>query len=359
MDKVTEQMKKLTELDGISGDEREVGRELENLLAPHADEVVRDRLGSVFGKKAGKVSGPKILLAGHLDEVGFMVTQITEGGYLRFTPVGGWWSHNLLSQRVAVRTEQGKLLGLIGSKAPHLLTNEERAKVILLKELFVDIGASSRAEAEEMGVRVGDPVSPVSEFTTLRNGELWMGKALDNRAGCLLAAEVLRRLSEEGISHPNEVYAGGTVQEEVGLRGAATAARMIEPDIAFALDVCTSYDTPGMESYAGSCGIGKGPVLSVLDSTMIAHRGLLKLVTDTAKELSIPLQFETSMAGGTDAGRFHINGAGCPSLALGFAVRYLHSHNSVMAKQDFEQAADLMVAVIRKLDRTAVEAILR
>ncbi|QYR19429.1 M42 family metallopeptidase [Paenibacillus sp. sptzw28] len=352
MDAMTQMMKQLTETDGVPGHEREVRTVMQEYLQPLSDEIVKDRLGGVLGKKTGRADGPKVLLAGHLDEIGFMVTQITPKGFLRFHQLGGWWPHNVLSQRVKVKTRKGEYIGIIGSKAPHILKKEEREKVMELKDLYIDIGAKDEEDAKEMGVRPGDWIVPVSEFTTMRGGELWVGKALDNRAGCALAVEVLKRL--QNGEHPNIVYAGATVQEEVGLRGAGTVANLVEPDIAFALDVGIAYDTPGNESQHMACNVGDGPLVLLFDASMVPHTGLRDLVMDTAEENGIKVQVDALSGGGTDAGKFHTSGIGCPSLVVGFATRYIHSHNAIMSKSDFDQAAALLTAVIKKLDRDKV-----
>ncbi|MFB5762484.1 M42 family metallopeptidase [Paenibacillus medicaginis] len=352
MDEMTRMMKELTETDGVSGFEGNVKDKMLEYLQPLTEEIVKDRLGSVLGKKTGDSTGPKVLLAGHLDEIGFLVTAITPKGFLRFQQLGGWWPHSVLSQRVKVKTRKGDYIGIVGSKPPHILDKAEREKVVPLKNMYIDIGAKDAEDAKAMGVRPGDWIVPVSEFMTMRNDELWVGKALDNRAGCALAVEVLKRLQND--SHPNIIYAGATVQEEVGLRGAVTVANAVQPDIAFALDVGVAYDTPGNESQHTVSNIGEGPLVLLFDASMIPHTGLRDLVMDTAEELSIPVQVDVMPGGGTDGGKFHISGIGCPTLSVGFPVRYIHSHNGVMSRQDFDQAAALLTAVIKKLDRDKV-----
>ena len=347
-------MRDLSNADGVPGFEKEVRAKMNDYLAPLSDEIVKDRLGGILGKKTGDANGPRVLVAGHMDEVGFMVTSITKGGFLRFQPLGGWFAPVMQAHRVKVKTRKGDYVGLIGGvKPPHLLTPAEREKVLPISEMFIDIGASSKEEAEEMGVRPGDAIVPMAEFFTMRGGDLWAGKALDNRAGCALAIDVLQKL--QGQQHPNTVYAGATVQEEVGLRGATTAAHLVQPDIAFALDVGLAVDTPGFEPDRVTNHIGDGPLLFVYDATMVPHVGLRDLVLDTAEELGIPVQYESMPGGGTDAGRFHSNGIGCPSRVIGFATRYIHTHTAVMARRDFELASQLLTAVIQKLDAKTVE----
>jgi putative aminopeptidase FrvX len=349
MDTTTEMMKELTEANGVSGFEHEVRAKMEKYLKPLAEELLHDRLGSVIGKKVGDANGPRILVAGHLDEVGFIVTHITDKGFLRFEALGGWWAHSVLAQRVTIQSRQGEYVGVIGAKAPHALTVEERTKVLPLKEMFIDVGAQSREEVAEMGIRLGDPIVPVSAFFTMRKGELWGGKALDNRAGCAVAVEVLKQL--QGEVHPNVVYSGATVQEEVGLRGAETIANLIQPDLAFAIDVGLAYDTPGFEKAPSVCNVGEGPLLTLLDRTLIPHTGLRNWVIDVAEKLAIPLQYEVMTGGGTDGGKFHLAGIGCPTVVIGFPTRYIHSHNAIMSKQDFAQAVTLVVALIKKMDQ--------
>jgi putative aminopeptidase FrvX len=355
MDRLTSMLKILTEADGVPSYEGEVKRIVEQYLLPLSSEIKRDRLGSIVGKKVGNADGPRVLLAGHLDEVGFMVTHITDQGFIRFQQLGGWWPHTLPSQRVKVKTRKGDYIGVIGSKAPHVLKPEERKKVLELKDLFIDVGAKDREDAEKMGIRLGDPIIPVSEFFTMRDGELWVGKALDNRAGCALAIEVMQRLQDE--EHPNIVYGGATVQEEVGLRGAQTLANLIQPEIAFALDVGIANDTPGFGKDQPPNHVGKGPLLVLADATMVGHPKLRRLVLDVAEEKEISIQFDTLMGGGTDGGKFHLAGIGCPTVVIGFATRYIHSHNSIMSRKDFEQAATLLTEVVKRLDRKTVEEI--
>lgn len=353
MDDTAKMMKALSEVDGVPGYEREVRAKVEEYLAPVSEEILKDRLGGVVGKKTGTADGPRVLVAGHLDEVGWMVTYVTEEGFLRFSPLGGWWTNVMLAQRVRVKGSKGDVVGIIGSKAPHILTPEERGKAVPIKDMFIDIGARDRADVEAMGIRPGDPITPAADFFEMRDGELWAGKALDNRAGVAVALQVLKLLQNE--SHPNVVYSGATVQEEVGTRGAATLANLVKPDIAIACDVGLAYDTPGFDNHPADCNVGDGPLVLLLDATMIPHAGLRHLVFDTAKELGINVQTDALTGGGTDAAKFHLNNIGCPSIAIGFATRYIHSHTAVMSRKDFEQAAELIAAVIKKLDSKTVE----
>ncbi|WP_028775362.1 M42 family metallopeptidase [Shimazuella kribbensis] len=340
-------LQRLTEANGVSGYEHEVREIVRDELQQFDVPIVGDGLGSIFGEKRGTSDKPRILLAGHLDEVGFMVSEITKSGYLRFSPLGGWWSQVLLSQRVTIMAGSRKYTGVIGSKAPHVLSAEERNKIYPIKEMYIDVGAHSDSQIKEWGIRIGDPIVPICPFEILPDHDTILAKALDNRMGCYVALEVLRRLQVE--EHPNTVIAGATVQEEVGLRGAQTAAYAIDPDISFAIDVGIAEDAPGQENLLHP-KMGNGPVITFLDATMIPNIGLRDLVLDTAEENRIPIQHETMLGGGTDAGRFHVNKRGVPSLVVGVAARYIHSHVSMVSKKDVENVVELMVKVIQKLD---------
>lgn len=353
LDETLLMLKDLTDAKGIPGNEREVREVMKKYITPLADEVTTDGLGSLIAKKVGKEGGPKIMVAGHLDEVGFMITQIDDKGFLRFQPVGGWWGQVMLAQRVTIVTRKGDVTGIIGSKPPHVLSAEARKKPVEIKDMFIDIGASSRDEAQEWGVRPGDMVVPYFEFTVMNNEKMLLAKAWDNRIGCAIAIDVLRQL--QGTDHPNVVYGVGAVQEEVGLRGAKTAAAKIQPDIGFAVDVGIAGDTPGITEREAMSKMGKGPQVVIYDASLVAHKGLRDFVTDTAEELNIPFQYESIPGGGTDAGSIHLTHNGVPALAITIATRYIHSHAAMLHRDDYENAVKLIVEVIKRLDREAVD----
>lgn len=354
-DKLHEMFKELTETPGAPGHEGPVREVMKKYISPYADEIYTDNLGSLIAKQAGGEEGPKIMVAGHLDEVAFMVTMITDKGFLRFQPLGGWWEQVMLAQRVSVLTRKGTIEGVIGSTPPHILSPEARKKPVDKKNMFIDIGASSREEAEEFGVRPGDTIVPICPFTVMKNPKLLMAKAWDNRIGCAIAIEVLRRLKEE--NHPNIVYGVGTVQEEVGLRGAQTSVNAVGPDISFAVDVGIAGDTPGIKREDAQSKLGGGPQLLLYDASMIPHRGLRDFVIATADECGIPYQFDTVAGGGTDAGRLHLHNQGVPSMVVSIATRYIHSHAAILHQDDFENAVKLLVEVIKRLDKSKVEEI--
>lgn len=355
LDETLTMLKDLTDAKGIPGNEKEARDVMKKYIQPFADEITTDGLGSLIAKKVGNENGPKIMVAGHLDEVGFMVTKIDDKGFLRFQTVGGWWSQVMLAQRVTVVTNKGDITGVIGSKPPHVLSPEVRKKPYEIKDMFIDIGATSREEAMEWGVLPGDMVVPYFEFTVMNNEKLMLAKAWDNRIGCAIAIDVLKNLKNE--DHPNIVYGVGNVQEEVGLRGAKTAAMKIKPDIGFGVDVGIAGDTPGISEKEALSKMGEGPQIILYDASMVSHKGLRDMVVGVAEELNIPYQFDAIPGGGTDAGSIHLTANGVPSLAITIATRYIHSHAAMLHRDDYENAVKLITEVIKRLDRETVDKI--
>jgi putative aminopeptidase FrvX len=344
--------KTLTELPGAPGNEHLVRNFMREQLSPYADEIIQDKLGSIFAVKKGNETGPRIMVAGHMDEVGFMVTAITDNGMLRFQPLGGWWSQVLLAQRVQIMTDNGPIIGVIGSIPPHLLDDSKRNKPMEIKNMLIDIGADDREDAIRIGIKPGQSILPICPFTPMANDKKILAKAWDNRYGCGLAIELLQELKD--VTLPNILYSGATVQEEVGLRGAQTAATMINPDIFFALDASPANDMTGKKSEFGQ--LGKGTLLRILDRSMVTHRGMKEFILDTAESHQIPYQYFVS-PGGTDAGRVHQTNEGVPSAVIGICSRYIHTHASIIHIDDYAAAKELLVKLVKACDQTTVETI--
>ncbi|MDC3415802.1 M42 family metallopeptidase [Aquibacillus salsiterrae] len=342
--------KTLTELPGASGNEHAVRGFMKTELEKYSDEVVQDRLGGVFGVKHG--NGPKVMVAGHMDEVGFMVTKVTKNGMIRFQPLGGWWSQVLLAQRVQVITDSGPILGVIGSIPPHNLTPEQRNKPMDQKNMLIDIGADDEEDAKKIGIKPGQQIVPITPFTPMANEKKILAKAWDNRYGCGLAIELLKEVKD--ITLPNQLFAGATVQEEVGLRGAQVAANMIEPDIFYALDASPANDMAGDDKEFGQ--LGKGALLRIFDRSMITHRGIRDFVLDTAESNQIPYQYFISQ-GGTDAGRVHVSNKGVPSAVIGICSRYIHTHASIIHIDDYAAAKELLVTLVKSTDNNTLSQI--
>ncbi|WP_339228450.1 M42 family metallopeptidase [Oceanobacillus sp. FSL K6-2867] len=345
-----ELFKNLTELQGAPGNEHLVRSFMKKELEKYADEIIQDNLGGVFGVKHGE--GPRVMVAGHMDEVGFMVTQITDNGMLRFQPLGGWWNQVMLAQRVQVMTDNGPVIGVIGSIPPHLLTEAQRKKPMEIKNMLIDIGADDREDAEKIGVRPGDSIVPVTPFEPMANNKKILAKAWDNRYGCGLAIELMKELQHETL--PNQLFSGATVQEEVGLRGAQVAANMIGPDIYYALDASPANDASGDKKAFGQ--LGKGALLRIFDRTMITHRGIREFVLDTAESNNIPYQYFISQ-GGTDAGRVHLSGDGVPSAVIGICSRYIHTSASIIHVDDYAAAKELLVKLVKTTDQNMLDEI--
>ena len=351
MDRTEQLLKEITEASGVPGYEADVRA----IMRQHLEEVAvieQDKMGSFIGSHVGAGDRPRVMLAGHMDEIGFMVKMVTKDGFLKFVPLGGWWDQVILGHRVVVETAQGDVVGVLGAKPPHLLEGEERKKVVQKKDMYIDVGARSEEEIREMGVRPGDPIIPVSEFTIMANPHFYLSKAFDDRLGCALAIQALRRLASDG--HPNAVYAVGTVQEEVGTRGAKTSSYAIDPDVGIVLEVDIAGDVPGIKPEESPVKMGGGPTLLVYDARMIPNLKLRDLVIATAEELDIPLQFSTMPGGATDGAQIHLHNEGVPSVVIGVPTRHIHSHNAILCRDDYDQALDLVVALVQKLDGATV-----
>ena len=356
MDRTEKLLKEITETPGISGYESEVRAVMRRYLEPVA-KIERDRMGSIIGIQRGTEEAPRVMLAGHMDEVGFLVKLVTQEGFIKFVTVGGWWDQVVLAQRVTLLTRNGEVPGVIGAKAPHLLQPEERKKVLQLKDMYIDVGATSKDEIDAMGVRPGDPAVPVCPFTIMSNSKSYLGKAWDDRVGCALTIQALEELAE--TDHPNTVYGAGTVQEEVGLRGARTSAHVVSPDVGIILEVGIAGDVPGIKEEESAEKLGAGPVLMVYDRSMIPNLALRDLTMDTAEELGINLQFDAMQRGGTDAGTIHIHGAGVPCVVLGVPSRHIHSHASIIHRSDYDDALRLVVELVKRLDGETVAGLTR
>ena len=351
MDETEKMLKTLTEATGVSGYESEVRGVIRQYFKPFG-ELSTDNMGSLICRKAGTASEPRIVLAGHMDEVGFMVKSITKEGFIKFLPMGGWWGHVVLAQKVRIRTRKGDVIGVVGSKPPHELQDEERRKVMDVKDMFIDVGATSTFDIKKrLGIRPGDPIVPDAGFQVMSNERLYLAKALDNRMGCALVVDVLRHLAK--VPHPNTVYGVATTMEEVGLRGAQTSVAAVKPQVAIALDVGISHDTPGSQG-DGDEKLGGGVGILAYDASMIPNVKLRDLAMDICEKQKIPYHLGTVERGGTDAGRFHVYDTGVPSLVIFTPTRYIHSHNTIMDRKDYDATVRLLVELSKRLDKKTV-----
>lgn len=334
-----ELLQQLCEASAVSGDEQEVRTLLINALKSSVDEITFDGLGSFVARKGNR--GPKVAIVGHMDEVGFMVTHIDEGGFIRFTTIGGWWNQSMLNHRVTVRTRAGaKIPGVIGSVAPHALTEKQKQQPLSFDEMFIDIGANSREEVEKQGVAVGDFISPEANFARWGEDKI-VGKALDNRIGCALMAELLQTVDNPDIT----LYGVGSVEEEVGLRGAQTSAEHIKPDVVIVLDTAVAGDVPGIDGIKYPLKLGEGPGLMLFDKRYFPNQQLVATLKECAESSGASMQFCTMKTGATDGGRYNVMGGGRPVAALCLPTRYLHANSGMISASDY----DALFTLVREL----------
>jgi len=351
MDETLKLLKDLTEAHGVPGFESPV-RAVVKEYFQKLGEISQDKLGSVICKKRGTAEEPRVMIAGHMDEIGFLVKYVTDEGFIKFLPLGGWFDQVLLGQRVIIKTQKGDIVGLIGAKPPHLLSPEDRKKVIEKNEMYIDIGACSKAEVEEAGVRAGDPIVPRADFVELANGQTYLSKAFDDRVGVALAISVIEQLQEK--QHPNTVYGVATVQEEVGLRGATTSVRAVDPHVAIVLESDIAGDVPGIKPEESGVKLGKGPTVVIFDARMIPNQKLRDLALKVAEEKSIPVQLSYIEGGATDGAAIHLHHIGVPTLVIGVAARHIHSHSSIIHRQDYDHAVALVGELVQRLDAQTV-----
>jgi len=328
-------LRQLTEAQGVPGREERVRELVRAQLAPLADDIRTDALGNVIARRRG--TGPKVMMAAHMDEIGFLVRHVDDKGFLRLEPVGGFDPKTLVAQRVVVHADQGDLPGLLGAKPVHILSEEERKGPVELKHLFVDLGLP------------GERVRAHPRFK--RPGNLVSCKALDDRVGVFVMLEALRKLH----SPRADVYAVATVQEEVGLRGARTSAFGVAPDIGVALDVTVAADVPGSAEDEYVTALGKGAAIKVKDSSHISHPGLVKAFKRLAREAEIPCQLELLPKGGTDAAGLQLARDGAAAITLSIPTRYLHSVVEASHVEDIQACIDLLarfLATAHEVDLT-------
>jgi putative aminopeptidase FrvX len=353
MDFTINLLKELTETPGISGYETPIRSVVRQHLEPFG-ELSQDKIGSVICRKQGSSEQPRVMLAGHMDEIGFMVKQVTPEGFIKFLPLGGWFDQVLLGQRVVIQTGKGDVVGVIGAKPPHLLQPDERDKVVKRKDMYIDIGAVSKEDVDSAGVKLGDPIVPRADFLELTGGKTYLSKAFDDRIGTALVISAMEALKQK--SHPNTVYGVATVMEEVGLRGATTSVRAVDPDVAIILESDIAGDVPGIKPEESTIKLGQGPTIILYDVRMIPNIRFRDMVLDTANQIGVPLQLSAIEGGATDGGAIHLHGIGVPTIVLGVAARHIHSHSSIIHRDDYDRAVKLLSALIDRLDAKAVAA---
>lgn len=346
-------LEKIVSAVGISSFEEDTAKILKAEYETLGLNCKKDGLGSLIAEKCMDQNGPKIMIAAHMDEVGFMIREITEEGFLKVQPIGSWWSHMVLGQWYTIVTrDKQKISALMGSMATHGLPAEERKKTIDMERVYLDPGVRNREEVLALGVQVGDMVVPKTHFEVMNNPDYISCKAFDDRIGSFIMVEAAKRLKD---AEHVPLYLANTVQEEPGLRGARTATEAAHPDIAFAIDTTLAGDTPLDHNI---CSLGNGVVLSMIDSNSIAPRGLVRFVESVCEKNGISYQYAVFNKGGTDSGNIHKAFDGILNMTLSIPIRYMHTNHSVIHAKDVEDCICLICALVKEINETNYQEIL-
>lgn len=356
---INERMKNyeiLTTLSGIGGYERSIRAFMKEELSKYSDGIIQDKLGSVFGVKYGPKDSPIIMIAGHMDEVGAMVVDITSKGFIKMQPIGGIIPEVFLSQIMQIEIAEGKFIqGIIGATPPHSSRGMDEANNKLsFDDLLLDIGADSKEHAVELGVKIGQQITPVNNYFMTADNKKIVAKAWDNRFGCGMALEVMKEIKD--LDLPFTVVAGATVQEEVGLRGATTASQMVKPDLFIALDVSPVGDFLDPKHPRAFGALGEGFLIRFYDPRCIMHNGLRKYFEELAEKNNIKHQNFLSM-GGTDAAAAQYAGDGTLSTTIGLPGRYIHSNAAMIHIDDVEAVKEMLMAIIKDFNKEVLEEI--
>ena len=354
-DNITKNAIKYSNLNGIPGHENDIAVSIREELSQIGNfRYERDGLGSMAViKKSKKEGAPIVTISAHMDEVGFMVTDFLKDGFLKFTPIGGWWGHVLLGQRLTITTRLGKeITAIVGCKPPHIIGIQARSKVVDIKDMYLDVGAETLKQAKEWGIQLGDMITPYQDTAYVTtNVNRIVGKAHDDRISIVAGIEIMRNLAEEKLDVT--VILIGTTQEEVGLRGAKTSSYKWTGDLAFAIDVTLDYSAPEMPDKEPK--LGKGLALSLFDRSVIANNELFNSVKAFAVKNKIPHTVDSMPNGGTDSGSIHLTKDGIINMTLSIPCRYFHTHNSIIDIRDVESTSKLLSEYIKQLDADKIE----
>ena len=354
MEHINNLLEELTNAYGPSGFEGPIRTIVRRKLSPICDQMETDGIGSIIGRLRGNQDSPRIMLAAHMDELGLMVKYITPEGFIKFQTIGGWLDQSLINQRWMILTRNGPVQGVSGIKTIHVMTPEAQNQIFRRDQIFIDVGAKNKQEAEEhLGIRPGDPIAPDSRFISLNGDDIYLAKAWDDRVGVAIIIEVIRKL--KAALPPNTIYGVGTVQEEVGLRGARTSSYKIHPDIGINLESGVAGDYPGIGPDEAQERLGGGPSIYLHDSSMLPNLKLRDFVLDVAKDKNIPVQFNVAIGYGEDGAEIQRTHDGTPAINIAVPVRYLHSHNGLININDFHQTIELVAAIIQQLDYDTVQ----
>lgn len=342
-------LEKFSNATGVSGYESNIEKIFIEEITPFVDEVRTDKLGNLIAHKKG--DGLTIMLTAHMDEIGFMIKHIDEKGFIFFSEIGGFFDQTILHQKVIVHGKKGPVLGVIGAKPIHIMKVEDRKKMIEQKEMFIDIGVKDAKGAKELGVEIGSTITVDSKFERMANNNV-VGKAFDDRAGLAMLVEAMRRISK--LKTKADIFIVGTIQEEVGLKGARTSAFGINPDLALATDVAIPGDHPGITKQESTVEMGKGAVITIMDANgrgMIASEKVVKWLRETAEKNKIAHQMQVADGGTTDAAVIQLSQSGIPAGSINVPARNIHSPVEMVNLFDVEECAELIAQAILSADK--------
>ena len=349
-DETVQLLQALADAPGPSGFEEPVRKIMVDRMKPLSDKLSYDGLGSVIAVQGN--SGPRIMVDAHMDELGGVVRRVSNDGYLTMQMLGGWLDQALVDQRWTIIGSKGPVKAVTGIRDIHIVPQEERTKVYPRESVFLDVGAKNAAEVAAMGISPGDPVVPDAPFAVMNGTQNYLGKGWDDRVGCAVLIAAMQKLAK--TSHPNQIYWVATVQEEIGLRGAHTAADLVKPEIGIAIEGGVTRDAPGVHPEEAQELLGAGPAIFLYDSSALPNRKFVSMVKQVAKDKGIPLQADLIQGYGDDSAEIQKSNGGVPTVNMVVPVRYTHSHNGIMNRGDFDHMVNLLVAILQGLDAKAV-----
>jgi endoglucanase len=352
-DRTVELLQKITDAAGAPGFEEPIRKVMVDAMRPYAASITFDGLGSILAVQG--TTGPRVMVDAHMDELGGVIRRVTPRGLLTMQMLGGWLDQALVDQRWTIIGSRGPVRAITGIRDVHVVPTDERTRVYSRDSLFLDVGASSEAEVAALGIGPGDPVVPDAPFTVLNGTANYLAKAWDDRVGCGVVVEAMRRLANG--PHANQITWAITTQEEIGLRGAHTAVDVVKPEIAIAIEGGITGDVFGGHPEETQVRLGGGPGLFLYDSSALPNRKLVALVRDTAVAHKMTLQLDFVQGYGDDSAELQKAFGGIPTVNLVVPVRYTHSHNGVINRHDFDQMVDLLVATLQKLDAGTVKQV--
>ena len=352
-DRTVALLQQLTDTAGPPGFEEPIRKVMVDLMKPLAASVTFDGLGSIIATQGS--DGPRVMVDAHMDELGGMIRRVTPRGLLTMQMLGGWLDQALVDQRWIILGSKGPVRAVTGIRDVHVVPADERTRVYSRDSLFLDVGAATDAEVAAMGISPGDPVVPDAPFTVLNGTDNYLAKGWDDRVGCGVIVEAMRRLAT--LPHPNQIVWTITTQEEVGLRGAEAAAAVVKPAIAIAIEGGITGDVFPGRAEETQARLGAGPGIFLFDSSALPNRKLTQLVKQTAAAKKLPLQTDLVQGYGDDSAELQRSNGGVPTVNLVVPIRYTHAHNGIMNRRDFDQMVDLLVALLQKLDKSTVDGI--